>query len=116
MLHNNCGVLTGTSSQLRVHQLHTLNIRLTIFIKHALEVRKAHRGLGNMSIEKCLLLASFEVLSLHSPGRTEENTGNVSEYTQSPDRDLNPVPRVYETRVLATQPRVSVAQSDQAGC
>lgn len=41
MLHK-CDALTGNSSQLRVHQLYTLNIRLTVLIKYAPEVRKPH--------------------------------------------------------------------------
>jgi hypothetical protein len=51
---------------------------------------------------------SFKVLSVHSPGVTEENHEILSQDIRSPDRDLRPEPSEYKTEVLTTRPQRSV--------
>jgi hypothetical protein len=52
-----------------------------------------------------------EILSLHSPGGTEENHKNS---VRIAGQDLNQGPPEYEARVLTTRPRSSVAEARSA--
>jgi hypothetical protein len=54
---------------------------------------------------------NFKALSLHSPGGTEENYKKLTQDS----RDLNPGPPEYETGMLTTLPRRSMAGCCERG-
>jgi hypothetical protein len=53
--------------------------------------------------ERKWLWCNFKVLSLYSPGGTDENHEKPQD-SRSPGRDFNPKPPEYETGVLTTPP------------
>jgi hypothetical protein len=59
---------------------------------------------------KEVVMAKFKVLSWHIPGGTEEIHKNLSQDSQCPSRNLNPVPPENKAGVLSTRPHCSVTR------